>query len=62
MTAKAMESDKAIRYIQSLDLARSEGQWNQVPELARKVLKHAPERESIHYCLQSVAESLLIHQ
>lgn len=48
-----MESDKAIRYIQNLDDARSDGQWDQVPEFARKVLKHAPQRKSV-YLWQSV--------
>jgi tetratricopeptide (TPR) repeat protein len=41
------ESDKAIRYIQSLDYARSSAQWHDVPELARKVEKHAPKRKTL---------------
>jgi hypothetical protein len=49
MTGSVAESEKAIRYIQSLDLARCQGQWHQVPELARKVEKHAPHRKSNIY-------------
>ncbi|KAF2669493.1 hypothetical protein BT63DRAFT_425206 [Microthyrium microscopicum] len=44
MTGVPVETEKAIRYIQTLDLARCQGQWLQVPEHARKVEKHAPHR------------------
>jgi cargo-transport protein YPP1 len=41
------ESDKAVRYITTLDHVRCQGQWLQVSELARKVEKHAPHRKSM---------------
>lgn len=43
------ESDKAVRYISQLDEARCAGRWKDVPELCRKVEKHAPHRR----CQQS---------
>lgn len=36
---------KAARYLGLLDQALSKGTWADVPELARKVEKHAPERK-----------------
>ena len=39
------ESDKAQRYLQLLDEARCAGRWSDVPELCRKVDKHAPHRK-----------------
>ncbi|KAK1249827.1 hypothetical protein MKX08_009830 [Trichoderma sp. CBMAI-0020] len=44
---------KAARYAESLDDARCEGNWSDVPELVRKVRKHDPARE----CLTLTAES-----
>jgi hypothetical protein len=41
----AVESDKALRYIQQLDEARCAGRWKDVPELCRKVEKHASHRQ-----------------
>lgn len=38
------EEVKAAHYIQLLDNARCEGNWEAVPELVRKVRKHAPQR------------------
>jgi hypothetical protein len=35
---------KAAHYIQQLDDARCDENWDAVPELVRKVRKHAPER------------------
>jgi hypothetical protein len=46
MTAPVRESEKALRYINQLDSARCQAAWDQVPELARKVEKHAPHRKS----------------
>ncbi|KAL3417539.1 filamentation protein [Phlyctema vagabunda] len=43
---------KAARYIQLLDEARYDGDWDAVPELVRKVRKHAPGRT----CLTLTAE------
>lgn len=40
----APENEKAKRYIQQLDEARCAGRWTDVPELCRKVEKHAPHR------------------
>ncbi|KAJ5908433.1 hypothetical protein N7495_001115 [Penicillium taxi] len=36
--------EKGQRYIASLDQARAQGNWEEVPELIRKVTKHAPQR------------------
>ncbi|KAL7921944.1 putative filamentation protein Rhf1 [Trichoderma austrokoningii] len=44
---------KAARYAESLDDARCEGIWPDVPELVRKVRKHDPARE----CLTLTAET-----
>ncbi|KAF2404229.1 hypothetical protein EJ06DRAFT_540904 [Trichodelitschia bisporula] len=41
------ETEKALRYISQLDAARCNSQWDQVPELARKVEKHAPHRKTL---------------
>lgn len=38
------EQSKAAHYIQLLDVARCEGNWDSVPELVRKIRKHAPAR------------------
>jgi hypothetical protein len=38
------EQSKAAQYIQQLDEARCEGNWDAVPELVRKIKKHAPHR------------------
>ncbi|KAJ4353670.1 uncharacterized protein N0V89_005400 [Didymosphaeria variabile] len=47
------ESDKALRYISQLDDARCAGRWSDVPELCRKVEKHAPHRQ----CLTKTARA-----
>ncbi|TGO10513.1 hypothetical protein BTUL_0133g00200 [Botrytis tulipae] len=47
------EQTKAAHYIQLLDTARCEGNWDAVPELVRKVRKHAPAR----ICLTLTAET-----
>ncbi|TWU75819.1 hypothetical protein ED733_004619 [Metarhizium rileyi] len=44
---------KAANYIEQLNGARCEGSWDTVPELVRKVRKHAPERQ----CLTLAAET-----
>ncbi|XMA12359.1 hypothetical protein WAI453_005150 [Rhynchosporium graminicola] len=44
---------KAAQYIQQLDEARCEGNWDAVPELVRKIKKHAPQRT----CLVTTAEA-----
>ncbi|XWW94898.1 hypothetical protein V2A60_002847 [Cordyceps javanica] len=44
---------KAANYIDQLDNARCRGDWAAVPELVRKVRKHAPQRE----CLTLTAET-----
>jgi hypothetical protein len=45
---KHAESEKALRYISQLDDARCAGRWTDVPELCRKVEKHAPHRKCQH--------------
>jgi hypothetical protein len=47
MTSSLRGGDKALRYLQQLDSARCNALWDQVPELARKVEKHAPARKGI---------------
>ncbi|KUJ19926.1 uncharacterized protein LY89DRAFT_779805 [Mollisia scopiformis] len=47
------EQTKAALYIQQLDEARCNGDWDAVPELIRKIKKHAPQRT----CLAITAES-----
>jgi tetratricopeptide (TPR) repeat protein len=48
-------SDKASRYMQALDSARCTGHWHEVPELARKVEKHAPKRKTLALVARSEA-------
>ncbi|KAH7359718.1 hypothetical protein BKA66DRAFT_612353 [Pyrenochaeta sp. MPI-SDFR-AT-0127] len=52
----AAESEKALRYIQQLDEARCAGRWNDVPELCRKVEKHAPRRQCLTLTARSEAQ------
>ncbi|KAF2463742.1 filamentation protein-like protein [Lindgomyces ingoldianus] len=47
------ENEKALRYISQLDEARCTGRWKDVPELCRKIEKHAPHRR----CLTLTARS-----
>ncbi|CZR59197.1 uncharacterized protein PAC_09089 [Phialocephala subalpina] len=47
------EQTKAAQYIHQLDGARCDGDWDAVPELIRKIKKHAPQRT----CLAITAES-----
>ncbi|KAE8451922.1 hypothetical protein EG329_002763 [Mollisiaceae sp. DMI_Dod_QoI] len=47
------EHTKAAQYVQQLDAARCDGDWDAVPELIRKIKKHAPQRT----CLAIAAES-----
>jgi cargo-transport protein YPP1 len=49
------ESEKAIRYMQALDEARCTGHWHEVPELARKIEKHAPTRKTLALVARSEA-------
>ncbi|GLA15053.1 hypothetical protein AnigIFM62618_001539 [Aspergillus niger] len=47
------DSDKGHRYVTALDNARCQNKWEEVPELIRKVTKHAPQRT----CLLEVASA-----
>ncbi|KAK3692925.1 hypothetical protein B0T22DRAFT_419911 [Podospora appendiculata] len=47
------DAAKAAHYLHLLDDARCEGNWDDVPELVRKVRKHAPNRS----CLALTAET-----
>ncbi|KAI9892326.1 MAG: hypothetical protein M1814_001526 [Vezdaea aestivalis] len=47
------DSAKAAHYIEQLDNERCKGNWPSVPELARKVGKHAPQRK----CLVTAARA-----
>ncbi|KAJ5287185.1 hypothetical protein N7478_002871 [Penicillium angulare] len=40
-------AEKGQRYIVALDQARAQGKWEEVPELIRKVTKHAPNRTCV---------------
>ncbi|KAI4120678.1 MAG: hypothetical protein LQ338_006842 [Usnochroma carphineum] len=46
-------TDKARHYLNLLDTARCGGEWSEIPELVRKVSKHAPQRR----CLQITAQA-----
>ncbi|CAI6333476.1 unnamed protein product [Periconia digitata] len=50
------ESDKALRYISQLDDARCAGRWQDVPELCRKIEKHAPHRRCLTLTARSEAQ------
>ena len=39
------DNEKAARYTGLLDTARCNGAWNEIPELVRKVRKHAPQKK-----------------
>ncbi|KAL8933357.1 MAG: hypothetical protein Q9216_006403, partial [Gyalolechia sp. 2 TL-2023] len=45
--------DKSRHYLDLLDTARCSGKWSEIPELARKVGKHSPQRK----CLQLTAQA-----
>ncbi|KYG44301.1 hypothetical protein M433DRAFT_155753 [Acidomyces richmondensis BFW] len=45
ITSKAPNPEKGRRYLAQLDQALCNGSWSEVPELARKTDKHAPERK-----------------
>ncbi|EEH46071.1 uncharacterized protein PADG_02221 [Paracoccidioides brasiliensis Pb18] len=45
MTAKI--ADKRRRYLEALDAARCNGNWNELPNLVRKISKHCPERKCL---------------
>ncbi|KAK4956114.1 hypothetical protein LTR66_013379, partial [Elasticomyces elasticus] len=49
-------SEKATRYLGLLDTARCNAQWQDVPELARKVEKHAPHRKCLTLTARSEAQ------
>ncbi|KAF2750065.1 filamentation protein-like protein [Sporormia fimetaria CBS 119925] len=53
---KPPESEKAARYIAQLDEARCSGKWEAVPELCRKVEKHAPHRRCLALTARSEAQ------
>ncbi|KAI8941063.1 hypothetical protein NX059_002303 [Plenodomus lindquistii] len=50
------ENEKAHRYLQQLDEARCAGRWSDVPELCRKVDKHAPHRKYLTLTARSEAQ------
>ncbi|KAF1995121.1 filamentation protein-like protein [Amniculicola lignicola CBS 123094] len=52
----APESEKALRYISQLDEARCAGRWKDIPELCRKVEKHAPHRKCLTLTARSEAQ------
>ncbi|KAE9991064.1 hypothetical protein EG327_000535 [Venturia inaequalis] len=52
----ARETDKALRYIDHLDNARCNAEWDKVPELTRKLAKHAPHRKCLILTAQSEAQ------
>ncbi|KAF7597364.1 hypothetical protein BBP40_006305 [Aspergillus hancockii] len=49
----ARDTDKGRRYIAALDNARCQNKWDEIPELIRKVTKHAPHKT----CLLEVASA-----
>ncbi|KAH8727717.1 hypothetical protein GQ44DRAFT_702867 [Phaeosphaeriaceae sp. PMI808] len=50
------ENEKAQRYIQQLDEARCASRWKDVPELCRKIEKHAPHRKCLTLTARSEAQ------
>ena len=57
-TLKTGNVEKGARYLALLDRALCNGQWAEVPEFARKVDKHAPERKcmSDHHPTRGVCD------
>ncbi|KAF2142921.1 uncharacterized protein K452DRAFT_248537 [Aplosporella prunicola CBS 121167] len=51
------ENEKALRYIAQLDDARCNARWDTVPELARKIEKHAPHRTCLYLTARAEAET-----
>ncbi|OJJ48870.1 hypothetical protein ASPZODRAFT_139827 [Penicilliopsis zonata CBS 506.65] len=56
----AGDPEKAQRYIAALNNARCHDRWDEVPELIRKVTKHAPHRKC--YIETAAAESKIVAQ
>ena len=53
---KGANPEKGKRYLGLLDQALCNGSWSEVPELARKVDKHAPDRAcTLHHALQHMS-------
>ncbi|KAL8656473.1 MAG: hypothetical protein Q9226_002662 [Calogaya cf. arnoldii] len=46
-------NDKARHFLELLDTARCNGNWSEVPELARKVAKHVPQRKYLQLTAQA---------
>ncbi|KAL2350579.1 hypothetical protein BJ546DRAFT_858106, partial [Cryomyces antarcticus] len=51
-----LQNEKAVRYIGLLDTARCKGNWQEIPELARKIEKHAPHRKCLALTARSEAQ------
>lgn len=49
LVKKVPNAEKGQRYLGLLDTALCNGSWSEVPELARKVEKHAPERKCMRH-------------
>ena len=52
------EPEKARHYLDLLDTARCNGQWQDIPELTRKVGKHAPNRQCTEISIHSISYSV----
>ncbi|KAI9661643.1 MAG: hypothetical protein M1821_008881 [Bathelium mastoideum] len=52
------ETGKAARYLKELEQARSQCLWKDIPELARKVQKHAPHRQLLVLAERSELEAI----
>nr|POE76232.1 putative cargo-transport protein ypp1 [Quercus suber] len=50
VTGKAPNAEKGKRYLAILDQALCNAEWGDIPEHARKVEKHAPERKGAESC------------
>jgi tetratricopeptide (TPR) repeat protein len=55
-TASAANPEKGARYLALLDQALCNASWSEVPELARKVEKHAPARRCLTLAARSEAQ------
>lgn len=56
MNSKAPNPEKGARYLSLLDQALCNGTWSDIPELARKTEKHAPNRKCLTLAARSEAQ------
>ncbi|CAK1366178.1 hypothetical protein CB0940_09396 [Cercospora beticola] len=57
LVKKVPNPEKGARYVGLLDAALCNGSWDEVPELARKVEKHAPQRKCLTLAARTEAQA-----